>query len=225
MTRSVFITGTDTGIGKTCASVALLRTLAAHGIRAVGMKPVASGCERIDGELSNEDARALIAASAATPPYATCNPYALRDAVAPHLAAETDGIAIALEPIRRAYDALAASADTVVVEGAGGWAVPLGPNLMQADIPRALGLPVILVVGLRLGCINHALLSAQAIRADGCELLGWIGNAIDPAQPRQHDNVQTLRRHLTAPCLGLIAHGDGQAALGDAVIALQQDGA
>lgn len=221
MTRSVFITGTDTGIGKTRASVALLRTLAAHDIRAVGMKPVASGCEIIDGELSNEDARTLIAASAMTPPYATCNPYALRDAIAPHLAAEADGIAISLAPIAAAYAALAAAVGTVVVEGAGGWAVPLGPTLMLSDIPRALGLPVILVVGLRLGCINHALLTARAIRADGCELLGWIGNAIDPAQPRQQDNVLALRARLGVPCLGLIAHGDGEAALDDAIAALQ----
>lgn len=222
MTRSVFITGTDTGIGKTHASVALLRTLAARGVRAAGMKPVASGCDLIDGELSNEDARALIAASAMTPPYATCNPYALRDAIAPHLAAEADGIAISLAPIAVAYAALAAAVDTVVVEGAGGWAVPLGPILMQSDIPRALGLPVILVVGLRLGCINHALLTARAIRDDGCELLGWIGNAIDPAQPRQQDNIQTLRERLGVPCLGLIPPGDGEAEFGDLIAALQK---
>ncbi|WP_257386185.1 dethiobiotin synthase [Tahibacter caeni] len=207
MPRSVFITGTDTGIGKTRTSVALLRALAARGIRAVGMKPVASGCEWQDGRWSNEDARALIAASTPPPAYAQCNPYALRDAVAPHLAAAAENVDIALPPLQAAYAQLAANADCIVVEGAGGWAVPLGPQLMQADIPRALRLPVILVVGLRLGCINHALLSAQAIRADGCELLGWIGNAIDPDQPLQSDNVATLRERLAAPCLGLLPHG------------------
>lgn len=220
MPRSVFITGTDTGIGKTRASVALLRALASGGVRAVGMKPVASGCEWIDGHFSNEDARALIAASAPAPAYEVCNPFALRDAVAPHLAAAAQGVTIALEPLQAAYAALAATADCVVVEGAGGWAVPLGPQLMQADIPRALGLPVILVVGLRLGCINHALLSARAIHDDGCTLLGWIGNALDPAQPLQADNVATLRERIGAPCLGLIAHGAVDAALDAAVEAL-----
>lgn len=222
MTRSVFITGTDTGIGKTRASVALLRALAAAGVRAVGMKPVASGCEWIDGRWSNEDARALIAASAQPPAYDHCNPYALRDAVAPHLAAAAQGVAIELEPLQAAYATLAATADCVVVEGAGGWAVPLGPRLMQADIVRSLRLPVILVVGLRLGCINHALLSARAIRADGCPLLGWIGNAIDPVQPLQSDNVATLHERLETPCLGLIAHGAADAPLAAAVAALHR---
>jgi len=227
MPRSVFITGTDTGIGKTRTSVALLRALAARGVRAVGMKPVASGCEWQDGHWSNEDARALIAASTPPPAYALCNPYALRDAVAPHLAAASEGVTIALPPLQAAYAALAASGDCIVVEGAGGWAVPLGPQLMQADLPRALGLPVILVVGLRLGCISHALLSARAIRADGCELLGWIGNAIDPQQPLQADNVATLRERVGAPCLGLLPHGletDTAAALDVAVTALTAAG-
>ncbi|HSX59452.1 MAG TPA: dethiobiotin synthase [Tahibacter sp.] len=218
MTRGVFITGTDTGIGKTRASVALLRALAAQGLCAVGMKPVASGCEYVDGRFSNEDARALIAASSAPPAYELCNPYALRDAVAPHLAAAAEGVTIALDPIRAAYATLAAGTGCVVVEGAGGWAVPLGLSLMQADIPRALDLPVILVVGLRLGCINHALLSARAIRADGCTLLGWIGNAIDPMQALQADNVATLRERLDVPCLGLIAHGARDGAVGEAVV-------
>jgi dethiobiotin synthetase len=221
LTRGVFITGTDTGIGKTRASVALLRALNATGIRAVGMKPVASGCEYVDGHWSNEDARALIAASTPPPAYAHCNPYALRDAVAPHLAAAAQGVTIGLAPLRDAHAALAATADVVVVEGAGGWAVPLAPALMQADIPRALGLPVILVVGLRLGCINHAILSARAIRADGCTLLGWIGNAIDPLQPLQADNVATLRERLGAPCLGLIAHAAADAPLDAAVEVLR----
>lgn len=224
MFRSVFITGTDTGIGKTRTSVALLRALAAGGVRAVGMKPVASGCDWQDGQWSNEDARALIAASTPPPAYALCNPYALRDAVAPHLAAAAVGVDIQLPPLQAAYATLAASGDAVVVEGAGGWAVPLGPQLMQADIPRALRLPVILVVGLRLGCISHALLSARAIRADGCELLGWIGNAMDPDQPLQAGNIATLRERLDTPCLGLLPHGldaDIGPALDTAVAALR----
>lgn len=220
MAQGVFITGTDTGIGKTRASVALLRALTASGVRAVGMKPIASGCEWMDGRWSNEDARALIAASARPPAYELCNPVALRDAVAPHLAAAALGVTIGLEPLQTAYAALAAMADCIVVEGAGGWAVPLGPRLMQADIPRHLQLPVILVVGLRLGCINHALLSARAIPADGCTLLGWIGNAIDPAQPLQADNVAALHERIDAPCLGLISHGATDAPLEAAVTAI-----
>jgi len=221
MPRSVFITGTDTGIGKTQTSVALLRAIEARGHRAAGMKPVASGCEWIDGRWSNDDARALRRATRLQPSYELTNPYPLRDAVAPHLAAAAQGITIDLAPIRLAYDALRAEADCVVVEGAGGWCVPLSATQMQADIPRALALPVILVVGLRLGCINHALLSARAIRADGCELLGWIGNVIDPQQPLQADNVLTLRERLDTPCLGLLPHGPVSAArLDDALAAL-----
>lgn len=219
MPRSVFITGTDTGIGKTQASVTLLCAIEARGHRAAGLKPVASGCEWIAGRWSNEDARALRAATRLQPPYALTNPYALRDAVAPHLAAAAQGVAIELEPIRSAYEALRAETGCVVVEGAGGWCVPLSATLMQADIPRALELPVILVVGLRLGCISHALLSARAIRADGCELLGWIGNVIDPLQPQQAGNVLTLRERLDTPCLGLLPHGPVEPARLDAALA------
>jgi dethiobiotin synthetase len=225
MPRSVFVTGTDTGIGKTRTSVALLRALDAQGWRAAGMKPVASGCEWVAGRWSNEDARALRAATRLQPRSALTNPYALRDAVAPHLAAAAQGVQIELEPIRHAFAALEAESDCVVVEGAGGWAVPLSPTLMQADIPRALKLPVILVVGLRLGCISHALLSARAIVADGCELLGWIGNAVDPQQPLQADNVQTLRERLAAPCLGLVPHGDGKPAQLDGALTALAAGA
>lgn len=225
MSVSVFISGTDTEVGKTWASVALLRALNHTGLRAVGMKPVASGCEEIDGALRNSDALALIGASHAAPDYAVCNPYALRDAVAPHLAAAHSGVRIDIERIRACHAALCTNADVVVVEGAGGWAVPLGPQLMQAAIAQTLELPVILVVGLRLGCINHALLSARAIAADGCHLLGWIGNAIDAQQPLQQENVDTLHALMPAPCLGLLAHGGAaqppHAALAPAVAALQ----
>lgn len=207
MASSVFISGTDTEVGKTWVSTALLRTLNGAGLHAVGMKPVASGCEDIDGALRNADALALIGASHGEIDYAICNPYALREAVAPHLAAQRSGVVIDLETIRQCHAHLQAQADVVVVEGAGGWAVPLAPGLMQGDIPLALQLPVILVVGLRLGCINHALLSARAIVADGCRLLGWIGNAVDAQQPLQRENIATLQALLPAPCLGLLAHG------------------
>jgi dethiobiotin synthetase len=204
---SVFITGTDTGIGKTTVSCALLAALAAHGARFAGMKPVASGCERTPEGLRNADAEALIALSQPRPAYAACNPLAFAAPIAPHLAAADAGTPITLEPLLQAYALLAGAADGVVVEGIGGWRVPLSDTLMQADLVRALGLPVILVVGLRLGCLNHALLSAAAIVADGCALAGWIGNRIDPAMERVEDNLATLRTRLPVPCFGVLPHG------------------
>ena len=204
MIRHVFIAGTDTGIGKTVVAASLLAAIGAAGLRAVGMKPVASGCEPSPEGLRNDDAELLIAHSGLAEPYQRVNPYALPEAVAPHIAAASAGIEIRLQPIAEAFAALAARADVVVVEGVGGWAVPLSPALMQADVVRALALPVILVVGLRLGCLSHALLSARAIAADGCSLIGWIGNRIDPAMARADENLTTLRERIAAPCLGVL---------------------
>ena len=200
----VFVTGTDTGIGKTLVAATLLAAMNAAGYRAVGMKPVASGCSQTAEGLCNDDAERLIAHSAGSPPYGLVNPYALAEPIAPHLAAADAGIQIQLDPILAAFAALSTNADCLVVEGVGGWAVPLSPALMQADLVRALKLPVILVVGLRLGCINHALLSARAIEDEGCALIGWIGNGIDPAMARVADNIATLRARLPAPCLGVL---------------------
>jgi dethiobiotin synthetase len=205
---ALFVTGTDTGIGKTFASVALLHGHRAHGRRAVGMKPIASGCRATPDGLRNEDAEALIAASDPAPPYARCNPYAFERGIAPHIAAREGGIEIALPPIVDAFRDLASRADRVVVEGVGGWSVPLSESLMQADLVGALGTPVVLVVGMRLGCINHALLSARAIVADGCTLVGWIANRIDPAMAVADANLATLRERLSVPLLGDLAHAD-----------------
>ena len=155
MSRGLFVSGTDTGIGKTWSSCVLLAALRARGLRAVGMKPVASGCRMTRHGLRNEDAEALSGASTAAPAYADCNPFAFAAPIAPHLAAAMDAREITLEPIRNAYAQLAEGADRIVVEGVGGWAVPLSDTLMQADLVRALELPVILVVGVRLGCLNH----------------------------------------------------------------------
>jgi len=202
--RSVYVTGTDTGIGKTRSSAALLHAWRARGLRAVGMKPVASGCDRIDGEWRNEDALALSEASDPRPAYRDCNPFALRLPLAPELAARDAGIDVRLQPILDAHARLAASADIVVVEGVGGWAAPLSASLMQADLVHALDLPVVLVVGLRLGCLNHALLSARAIAADGCRLVGWIANGIDPGMDAVEDNIAMLRERLPAPCWGCL---------------------
>lgn len=204
MSIGVFVAGTDTGIGKTVASAALLSALNHGGCRALGMKPVASGCKPAATGLRNEDADLLIAHGAGNPDYACVNPFALPEPVAPHLAAIDAGIEIRLAPIVAAFAVLSTNASCVVVEGVGGWAVPLSPTLMQADMVRALQLPVILVVGIRLGCINHALLSARAIAADGCRLIGWIGNRIDPAMARADENIATLRERLPAPCLGVL---------------------
>ncbi|MFA6229114.1 MAG: dethiobiotin synthase [Rhodanobacter sp.] len=206
--RAVFITGTDTGIGKTHAACTLLHALRAAGYHAGGMKPVASGCVATAEGLRNDDALALQAASSAPSPYAWVNPVALSEPLSPHLAAAQAGVTISLPPLRAAFEQLGARYQWVVVEGVGGWMVPLAPGLLAADLARQWQLPVILVVGLRLGCINHALLSARAIIADGCPLLGWIGNHIDPAMLAVDENIATLRELLPAPCLGLLPHGE-----------------
>lgn len=202
----LFVTGTDTGIGKSVASAALLHALRREGRSAVGMKPVASGCERHAEGWRNEDALLLQAASAPRPDYADVNPFALPEPLAPELAAASAGVTIALEPIRAAFARLGAQADCVVVEGVGGWAAPLTATLDQIDLVRALELPVVMVVGLRLGCINHARLTQQAIEASGARLVGWIANDIDPAMARADDNFAILRRCLAAPCWGRLPH-------------------
>src|SRR6478735_2159659 len=194
------------GIGKTRASVALLHALRAHGARAVGMKPVASGCELGPEGWRNEDALALQAASAGPPAYDDVNPYALPLPLAPELAARDAGVDIRLDRIVAAHARLATAGDVVVVEGVGGWAAPLSASLMQVDVVRALGVPVVLVVGLRLGCLNHSILSARAIVADGCRLLGWVGNAIDPDMACREEHRAMLLSRIQAPCLGWQPH-------------------
>jgi dethiobiotin synthetase len=210
MNRSVFIAGTDTGIGKTFVACALLRALRAAGLRATGMKPVASGCVATRDGLRNDDALALIAASDPPPDYADCNPFAFAEAVSPHIAAIKASTQVSMAPITAAHARLAAKADVVVVEGVGGWLAPLSESLLASAIAQELRLPVILVVGLKLGCLNHAQLSARAIAADGCELVGWIGNRVDPDMDRVEENLDSLRRLLPARCLGVIEHGCDQ---------------
>jgi len=215
MTRSWFVTGTDTGVGKTYVSVAMLHALRGRGLRAVGMKPVASGCDRTADGWRNEDALALFAASDPLPAYADVNPYALPAATAPQLAARDADVAVELPPILSAYARLAATADAMVVEGVGGWAAPLADGFDQAELVRAIDAHVVLVVGLRLGCLSHARLTARAVEADGCRLVGWIGNRVDPDFDRVDDYLGLLRDALPVPCLGVLAHaleGDGVAA-------------
>lgn len=205
-----FVTGTDTGVGKTFASAALLYAMRRDGRPAVGMKPVASGCERTPQGWRNEDALALQAASQPRPEYLLVNPYALPEPTAPQIAAALAGVRVALPTILAAHAALAAQCQgRVLVEGAGGWLAPLADGIEQADLARSLGLPVVLVVGLRLGCLSHARLTARAIVADGCRYAGWIGNAIEAPGPHAAAYLELLRNHLPGPCLGLLPHAPG----------------
>jgi dethiobiotin synthetase len=174
--KGIFVTGTDTGIGKTAVSCALLRAFKQRGMNVQGMKPVASGCALIDGMWKNDDALALMQACESSVDYTLVNPYALPEATAPQLAARNVGVSLSLEPIRMAYQCLSAEADSVLVEGVGGWLAPLSNELDQADVVRTLDIPVLIVVGMRLGCINHARLTEQAILQSGVQLLGWVAN-------------------------------------------------
>ena len=200
--RGIYVTGTDTGVGKTIASATLLHALRARGLHAVGMKPVASGCASTVDGWHNDDALVLLAASDPAPIYEDVNPYALPAATAPELAAREIGIEVALQPIIDAYRHLVVQADVVVVEGVGGWAAPLSARLDQRDLVRALDLSVVMVVGLRLGCINHARLTADAIADDGARLAGWIGNDVDPALAQADAYFELLGPRIAAPCLG-----------------------
>lgn len=201
-----FVTGTDTGIGKTYVSAGLVRALRAAGIEAVAMKPIASGFDWIDGQWCNEDLGALAAAHAHALAPAALNQYAFDPPIAPHRAAELAGVRIDLAPIVAAYARVAAQHPAVLVEGVGGFAVPLSPTLMLADLVHALQLPVLLVVGLRLGCINHALLSAAAIRAAGLPLLGWVANQVDPAMAEAEASLEAIAQRIGAPMLGRVGH-------------------
>jgi dethiobiotin synthetase len=197
-----YITGTDTGAGKTFATCALLLAARASGRTALGMKPVASGCTWTEAGWRNDDALALLAHGSHAPDYADANPYALPAATAPEIAAALAGVEVELAPILAAHRRLAAQADVVLVEGVGGWLAPLSATLDQPALARALGLPVILVVGLRLGCLNHARLSALAIRADGATLAGWIACDTDPTLEFAGEYFEALQRVLPAPLLG-----------------------
>lgn len=202
--HGIFVTGTDTGVGKTRIATALLRAFAGRGLRAVGMKPVAAGCEWADGDLINEDVTALTAVSTLAAPVDLINPYRFQPAIAPHLAAERAGVTISLQRIRDAYVALAARADRVVVEGAGGFLVPLNEREDFGDLVQLLELPVLMVVGMRLGCLNHALLTAEAVQRRGLQFAGWVANRLDATTPAVEQNVQTLCKRLDAPLLGIV---------------------
>jgi dethiobiotin synthetase len=196
-----YITGTDTGVGKTYAACLLVEMMKRQGLRVAVMKPVAAGA---DADGMNEDVRLLMATSNVQAPLDLVNPYCFAPAIAPHIAARQAGVTMRLDVIERAYAQLAAQADAVVVEGAGGFLVPFNEECGMDAIPARLELPVVMVVGLRLGCLNHALLTAEAIRARGLELVGWLANRIDPRMDMAKENLTSLRSILRPPCLGVI---------------------
>lgn len=202
--RGLFIAGTDTGIGKTLIACALLRGLAGVGLRVVGMKPVAAGARSRSGVWYNDDVEQLRAAANVDAPRQTINPYCFAPPIAPHIAAREAGVSVSMAVIARNYARLAALSDMVVVEGVGGLLVPLGPRLGAAAIPERLDLPVVLVVGLRLGCLNHALLTVEAAQQRGLRLAGWIANAIDPKMARRTENLDALRQRIPVPLLGIV---------------------
>lgn len=206
--HALFVTGTDTEIGKTLISSALLHSYAQAGIRAAAMKPVAAGVQVRNGVRINEDIEMLRAQAGVELPLGEMTPYLWDEPVAPHIAAQKHGVTMRAEVIRQAYQAAAQRADVVIVEGVGGFCVPLSTNENMADVAVKLGLPVVMVVGLRLGCISHALLTAEAIRSRGLTLAGWVANTVDPDMPYRDANIQTLHEALLAPCLGCVPRLD-----------------
>lgn len=202
--RGLFVTGTDTGAGKTLVSAAMLRALLDAGHRVAPMKPVASGAHPSASGLRNEDAELLIGAAGGGWPYEQVNPFAYEPAIAPHLAAAEAARPIEFAVIHQQLASLGSAAEAVIVEGVGGWQVPLTESETLADLARSLALPVVLVVGLRLGCLNHALLSRDAIAASGLRLVAWAGSVLDPAMVRLDENVAALRQRLALPCLGVL---------------------
>ena len=204
--KGYFITGTDTGVGKTVVSLALMHALQAHGKIVAGMKPVSAGCMKTEYGLRNDDAVQLQKASSIELSYEIINPYAYEPPIAPHIAAQAVGDHIAIEQILTCYQLIASKADIVIVEGAGGWLVPINDKETMADIAIQLDLPVILVVGMRLGCLNHALLSVESIQRKGLKLHGWIANDITPAMEESTENVTSLQQRIAAQLLGILPY-------------------
>ncbi|MEG1042605.1 MAG: dethiobiotin synthase [Pseudomonas sp.] len=205
MSPAYFIAGTDTDVGKTTVAAGLLHAAQLVGLSTLGAKPVASGCAATNKGLRNDDALALIAQSSIKLPYDQVNPFAFEPAIAPHLAAREAGGALSVQALLKPMQhVLAQGADFTLIEGAGGWRVPLSDQANLSDLAIALKLPVILVVGVRLGCINHALLSAEAIARDGLQLAGWVANIVDPRTSRLEENLASLAERLPAPCLGRV---------------------
>ena len=208
-TSACFITGTDTGVGKTCVSLALVEILKKAGYSAGAMKPVASGCINSSDGLRNRDAMLMLAHARPGVDYQTINPYALSLPSAPVLAAQHEGVQIEAGPILESFQKMSTDTDVVVVEGVGGWHIQLNEDLWLSDIVKILNLPVIMVVGMRLGCINHAILTAEAIMGNGCWLLGWIGSQVDPAYTDYDATLEILSESLAAPMIGSVPYIPG----------------
>ena len=194
--QAFFITGTDTGVGKTYVACKLIQQYVALGYKVVGMKPVAAGCDLVDGEWINDDVLKLEAVSNVKAPRALINPYSFKEAIAPHLAAEIAGVEMKLDVLMNAFNELSKLADMVIVEGAGGFLVPINQHETFADLVILLNIPVVLVVGIKLGCINHALLTVEAIKARNCELHAWVANPIDPNMQFYNENVLIIVNKL-----------------------------
>src|ERR1700677_1406927 len=204
--QALFVTGTDTGIGKMRAAAALCRAFAARGARVAAMKPVASGCTLTPEGLRNDDALALLAAMNVRTDYSTVNPYAFAPAIAPHIAAREAGVDIDFGVLDRAYERLRMQSEVLIVEGAGGWLAPLDAARGFADLAVHWQMEVVLVVGLRLGCLNHALLTVESIERRGLRLRGWVGNSVDAEFPRREENLRTLEARIAAPCIGAFSY-------------------
>lgn len=220
MSKGVFITGTDTGVGKTLVAAALLHAWAQRGKRVLGMKPVASGAEQQGGELRNADAVLLWALSNVPARYDEVNPYVYAPQVAPHIAAAATSREIDVDRIRNTFRELSDRCERIVVEGVGGWYVPLSQTRTMADVARDMALPVVMVVSIRLGCLNHALLTQQAIESSGLKLAGWVANGADPAMERAAENIAGLIDRISAPLLAKLPYqaeprADASAALLD----------
>ncbi|MDR2259396.1 MAG: dethiobiotin synthase [Azoarcus sp.] len=207
--RAWFVTGTDTEVGKTLAACVLIHAARAQGYFTLGMKPVAAGAAKCNGKLINEDAARLRAAGSFDPGIELINPYCLRPPVAPHIAAREENIHIEPARIKQAFTRLRQRCERLIVEGAGGFLVPLDEHIDCAVVARELGLPIILVVGMRLGCINHALLTAEAIANRNLRLAGWVANSIQPDMPYHDSNIATLCRRIDAPLLGALPYAPG----------------
>jgi dethiobiotin synthetase len=205
MMPALFVTGTDTGVGKTRIAAALCRALAARGTRVAAMKPVASGCAATPQGLRNEDALTLLAAMNVRARYRDVNPYAFAPAIAPHIAAQEAGVDIDFDVLDRAFERLKMQSQSLIVEGAGGWLAPLDATRGFADLAAHWQMDVVLVVGMRLGCLNHALLTAESIERRGLHLRGWVANSIDPGFERLAENISSLQSRISAPCIGFLS--------------------
>jgi len=208
MLKGIFITGTDTGVGKTLVGQVIIHYLRKQYKKVGVMKPVASGAVFHNGLLQNEDAVLLQKACNISLPYALINPYCFSPAIAPHIAAELEGVKIDLQHIQSCYENIARQVDVVVVEGAGGWHVPLNDEATIETLSQQLSIPVVLVIGLRLGCLNHALLTMHAMQRSGVSVLGWIGNATKTDYQYHDRNIQSLKRCISAPCLGVLPYSE-----------------